>query len=434
MNEQEKQKEQGLKKSKTQKVLKVIAIILAFAITFTGGYFSKYIFDPKVTTSTTDLIRLIEQVGYIVDENGNEKKLTKDDYLKAIADGVLDDYSKFYTKQEYEEQNNEDRGDYSGFGLSFYESESVEPIAKKVIGNSPADKSGLRSGDKIVSAIFNDETTEFSNTKELGEYLASFKKGDSVKFNVERNGTPFVFTIKKAEYKASYVTYFDSEKRISFHTIDGVKQNVVIADERIEILGSDVALIRLDSFEGDAPSQLAKAIECMRENNRTKLILDLRDNGGGFMRILTAVARHLIYNGAGKTLIAYSKGKTENESYYMENSVNYDFIEKIAVIANEGTASASECLIGAMLYYGKKFSIDNLVIEKNSQGTAKTYGKGIMQTTYKFLDGSALKITTAKILWPDKETCIHLKGILPKSENATEKGLPAVLRAVQTLN
>ena len=155
MNEQEKQKEQALKKSKTQKVLKIIAIILAFAITFTGGYFSKYIFDPKVTTSTTDLIRLIEQVGYIVDENGNEKKLTKDDYLKAIADGVLDDYSKFYTKQEYEEQNNEDRGDYSGFGLSMYDSEDYEPIVIRVVGNSPADKAGFMAGDKIKSATFN---------------------------------------------------------------------------------------------------------------------------------------------------------------------------------------------------------------------------------------------------------------------------------------
>ena len=207
-----------------------------------------------------------------------------------------------------------------------------------------------------------------------------------------------------------------------------------IVGERIEALGDKTALIRLDGFEGDVASQLEKAIQIMKDNNRTKLILDLRNNGGGYMSILTKVAKHLIYNGGKKTLIAYSKGKTENESFYMENGVRNDFIENIAVLANEGTASASECLIGAMLYYGEKFSIDNLVIEKNSEGTAKTYGKGIMQSTYKFLDGSALKITTAKILWPDKETCIHLKGILPIDANATEKGVSAIQRAVQILN
>ena len=102
MNEQEKQREQSAQKSKKTKVFKIIAIVLAFALTFTCGYFSKYIFDPKVATSTTDLIKLIDKVGYIIDENGNQKKLTKDDYLKAVANGVLDKYSTFYTKDEYE--------------------------------------------------------------------------------------------------------------------------------------------------------------------------------------------------------------------------------------------------------------------------------------------------------------------------------------------
>lgn len=428
------QKEQTIKKPKRKKFLKIIAMVLAFALTFTCGYFSKYLFDPKVATSTTDLIKLIEEVGYIIDENGNEKKLTKDDYLKAIANGVLDDYSKYYTEQEYQEVVNQMDGDYSGFGFTIYESDKYEPIAIKVIGNSPADRAGVRAGDKINSATFNEQTTIFSNSKELSQFLNALKKGDSVIFNVERNGVALTFTVEKAEYSASYVSYFDSDKKISFHTVNGKKEKVQIVGERIEELGNNTALIRLDSFEGDAPTQLAKAIECMRNNNRTKLILDLRDNGGGYMSTLTQVARHLIYNGGKKTLIAYSKGKTEKQSFYMQNGVKYDFIENIAVLANDGTASASECLIGAMLYYGEKFSINNLVIEKNSDGVAKTYGKGIMQTTYKFLDGSAIKLTTAKILWPDKQTCIHLQGILPTEVNATEKGISSVIRAVDILN
>ena len=431
MNEQ---KEQNIKNSKQKKILNVLAMVLAVIIAFTGGYFSKYLIDPKVATSTTDLIRLIEQVGFILDENGNEKQLTKDDYLKAVANGVLDDYSKYYTAQEYTEITRQGKGDYSGFGLSVSGLYNQEPIAKKVVGNSPADKAGLRKGDKITSATFNNQTTSFLNSRELSDYLENFAKGDKVLFNVDREGASLSFEVEKAQYKASYIVYFDSEKRISFHTINGKSEQVEIVSERIEELGSDTAIIRLDGFEGDVATQLATAIECMKQNNRTKLILDLRDNGGGFMKTLTKVARHLIYNDGKKTLIAYSKGKTENESYYMEDPVEHDFIDKISVLANEGTASASECLIGAMLHYNEKFSIDNLIIEKNTVGTAKTYGKGIMQTTYKFLDGSALKLTTAKILWPDKKTCIHLKGILPRSENATEKGLSAVIRAVETLN
>ena len=98
-----KKSKETVKKPNSKKVLSIIAIVLTIVISFTCGYFSKYIFDPKVATSTTDLIKLIQDVGYVLDENGNERKLTKDDYLKAIADGVLDDYSKYYTKEEYEE-------------------------------------------------------------------------------------------------------------------------------------------------------------------------------------------------------------------------------------------------------------------------------------------------------------------------------------------
>ncbi len=429
-----KEKQEISKKTKHKRVINIVSIILVIVLSFTCGYFSKYIIDPKVSTSTTDLIRLIEQVGYIIDENGKTKELTKDDYLKAIANGVLDQYSKFYTKEEYEEKTREREGDYSGFGFNLYVGENQEPIAHGIIGNSPADKQGVRAGDKIVSATFNENTTEFINSKQLSDFLSQCKKGDVVEFTIDRAGERLSFAVQKDKYLATYVAYFDNQKRISFRVIDGKMQKVELASEKIEQLGDDTALIRLDGFEGDVASQLAQAIECMKDNNRTKLILDLRNNGGGYMTDFTKVARHLIYNGGKKTLVAYSKGKTENKSYYIENGKNYEFIQKIAVLANEHTASASECLIGAMLYYGEKFSIDNLVVEKNSDGVAKTYGKGIMQTTYKFLDGSAVKLTTAKILWPDKTTCIHNVGILPNPANATEKGISAVIRAVQTLN
>ena len=92
MNEQENQNKKVEENKKRKNIYRIIAIVLTIVISFTCGYFSKYIFDPQVATSSTDLIKLIEQVGYIVDENGSERSLTKDDYLKAIANGVLDKY------------------------------------------------------------------------------------------------------------------------------------------------------------------------------------------------------------------------------------------------------------------------------------------------------------------------------------------------------
>jgi hypothetical protein len=86
-----------------------------------------------------------------------------------------------------------------------------------------------------------------------------------------------------------------------------------------------------------------------------------------------------------------------------------------------------------MLYYKEKFDISRLVIEKNDDGVAKTYGKGIMQTTYLMLDGGAFKLTTAVMYQPDKNTTIHGKGFIVSGDNATERGDSAVLRALETL-
>jgi carboxyl-terminal processing protease len=239
--------------------------------------------------------------------------------------------------------------------------------------------------------------------------------------------------MQKAFYKASYVAYYDSERKMM---IDVTKEGLPYRENAEEkmALPNDTALISLSEFEGEVASQLTATLSYMEQKGRTKLILDLRDNGGGFMSTLCKVAEQLIYNGGNKTLIAYASGKADSDSFYIKSNKNNSFITEIALLANEGTASASECLIGAMAHYGERFSLDNLVVEKNDDGVAKTYGKGIMQTTYVFLDGSAIKLTTARIFWPDKTTCIHSKGISPTMpENATEKGQSAIDRAISIL-
>ena len=153
------------------------------------------------------------------------------------------------------------------------------------------------------------------------------------------------------------------------------------------------------------------------------------------MDVLTDVASCLIYNNGEKnTAVARTESKTGSETYSFKKSNFYENIEEIAVLANSDTASASECLIGAMLTYGDRFSKDNLIIEKNADGVARTYGKGIMQTTYWLLKGGAFKLTTARVLWPDKTTCIHGVGIIAEGANATEKGNSAILRAVEVLS
>jgi carboxyl-terminal processing protease len=181
----------------------------------------------------------------------------------------------------------------------------------------------------------------------------------------------------------------------------------------LEILDERVGYIKLDSFEGDASKQVGEALDYMKSRGRDKLVLDLRANGGGLMTVLTDIAEYFIDNGgAKKSLVAFAEGKSKNEYFYTNENNFKDFLTDVAIIGDENTASASECLIGAMVYY-EACSISKVVVEKDALGNARTYGKGIMQTTYKFLTGGAFKLTTARILWPDKTTCIHKTGVTP---------------------
>lgn len=422
------------KKGKFNKIKRIIALVLCFAITFAGGYFSKYVFDSKEENKTRDLVHIIEKFGYVLDENGNPRELNEADYAKALANGILDQYSRYYTKQEYDERNSESTGNRTGFGVSIYGTEDSEPIFVRVIGNSPAEKSGAKPGDKVLSAtIEGEQKVDFASSKDLSDFLSNCPSDKKVTFNILRGTERLDIQMQKAFYKASYVAYYDSERKMM---IDVAKEGLPYRENAEEkmALPNDTALISLSEFEGDVASQLTATLSYMEQKGRTKLILDLRDNGGGFMSTLCKVAEQLIYNGGNKTLIAYAFGKADNESFYIKSNKNNSFITEIALLANEGTASASECLIGAMAHYGERFSLDNLVVEKNDDGVAKTYGKGIMQTTYVFLDGSAIKLTTARIFWPDKTTCIHSKGISPTVlENATEKGQSAIDRAISIL-
>ena len=426
-------KKEAPKKITRKKITTIVAFCLSIVLAFLGGYFSRYVFSSKEINKTQDLVHIIEKFGYVLDEDGNPRELTDTDYAKALADGLLDQYSTYYTKAEYDKINSERTGNLTGFGVSIYNLESEPAKIISVVGNSPAEKKGIKAGDIVNSAtIEGEQTVNLANSKELNEFLLGCPSDKKVTFNISRGLTNLTIEIQKAFYVASYVTYYDSERKMVLDTNGDNSPFVEYTDEKMN-LPLDTALISLSSFEGGVASQLRTTLSYMQEKGRTKLILDLRDNGGGYMSALCDVAEQLIYNGGKKTLIAHAKGKTSSEDFYMTSNKENSFITNIAVLANDGTASASECLIGAMLHYGERFSIDNLVVEKNADGVAKTYGKGIMQTTYLLTDGSALKLTTARIFWPDKTTCIHSKGILPTTQNATEKGISAIDRAISIL-
>lgn len=465
-----------------KKIFVTLGLILIILTSFFGGYFTQFALRGSGEKVVGDIIHVMDQVGYVYDaETDTYVKIEGDKIAKLIAGNFLDGYSAYYTKEEYAEIVKKNSGDYSGFGVSFladkntWENAGTNKIYKVAI-NSPAFYAGIKDGDLITQATIEGEApVSITNAKQMSEFMAIPEEGQEVTFTIERNGTPQMITCAKDKYVACYVTYMDSEISAYFApTVNGKMVTwqdadaVMVKEAQINSqFPQDIGYIKLTAFEGDAALQFGAAIEYMVERGRTKLVLDLCDNGGGSMSILQDVASYLIYNkGKPNAKIAYATEKldaTDETGYLVEgyrstaffchtNNFKEDKILEISVMANANTASASECLIGAMISFAEREPHENeteilpnngevfyrhnlIVVDDDGDGEYKTYGKGIMQTTYKLNSGGAIKLTTAKIVWPDKaQTCIHNKGIYPSNTaNQAQNQDLALLRAIAVL-
>ncbi len=417
--------ETGEKKPKifTKKitVIFIIATVLTIAISFTLGFFTKKWTAPDSIDTLEWVIKKIDK-HYYHEEDGEIKQFTTEDYVNAIVDGLLDDYSNYYDKQTYSDLVSTNRGNYFGVGITYLTTEETAKIYG-VIGNSPADKAGLKAGDVLKGAkAEGQDRVDFANKEQVFEFIDARKENEEFIFYFIRNGgSEQSVTVKRSVFISSYVEYKDSE-------ITGVFRSEGKNPLQLkEIAGgdasfaNDVAYISLSQFEGGAGDQIEQALSLMVSRGRTRLILDMRDNGGGDMMVLCQIASCFIKQ--DNALVAYSVGKNGEVGEFKTGKSKFkNEITSISVLADGGSASATESLIGAMLYYKDCFDIDKLIIEK-TDGQAKTFGKGIMQTTYKHYGaGDAIKLTTAYIYQPDKSTCIHGVGIVATPENGVEKG------------
>jgi len=416
------------------KVIVSLCLVGIVVLCFFCGFFVGRLLYGKKADSLAWIINLIEDEYYYDEGEGVIKGFTTEEYANALVKQLLDKYSGYYTSEEYADVVSTGKGNAFGTGLSFLNADDTTTVFRVSL-NSPAEKSGLRSGDVLKRGVVDGQTTEFTTKDKMKDFLENRVEGETFTLFVERGGTELEFTTAKKVYVQSYVYYLDSEKTLKFESEGNAPLVKTEYDEGDNRFDNDTAYLKLVSFEGGAGSQVGLAMDYMKQRGRTKLILDLCDNGGGYMTVLSEVTSYLTYqDGEGKPVIAVAEDKKGKKEYFKSAGDNFNReIQKITVLANQNTASASECLIGAMLYYGKAFSIDNLVVPI-TDGEARTYGKGIMQTTYQnFWTGEALKLTTALVYQPDGTTCINGRGISAKTENQTIDYDSAIQRAIAIL-
>lgn len=396
------------------RIISIIAVVLMVGAAFTLGFFAK-------GWTMSDTVRELENVLELIEEN-YVGEFDREEFIAAAVSGSLDKYSTYYSPVKYEEVELSKDGISQGkMGIGFAVSSSGI-IVYSVEGNSPAERAGITVGGKVVSVKRVGEQ-EFIDIKDYDDWSAFYntlKKDEQVVVKILYE-TEETFTLAKENYNVSYVWYQDSTGGYNFtFDVDRKEWKLVQREKPLKThVNEGFAYVKLSGFSGNACAQLILALGKMKENGNDKLILDLRSNGGGYMDVLEDIAGHLI-PGKDKQCVSKAVYKNGDEEGFYTSKNYYDGYgyKKITVLANSGTASASEALIGAILDYdeAEDKNIASVIVEKTQKGST-TYGKGIMQTTYSFPSGSALKITTANICWPLSNVCVHDVGITPELDD-----------------
>lgn len=366
---------------KTNNIYKytIIIIITAF-ITFilTSTFVYRFINNDEryyIKNSKTENSSLDQTLTYfkeILDKKYigeiNEEEL-KESAIKGYIAGLNDPYTEYFTKEEMKEFTEETEGEYVGIGIyTTTDTKQNTIVVLRTIGDSPASKAGLLTGD-IITKVDDEEFTG----EQLNEAVKKMKgiAGTNVKITVVRNDKEMEFNIKRENIKISHVSS--------------------------NVLNDDIGYIKISSFEGGCSEEFLERYKEIEKQNIKSLIIDLRFNGGGIVDEALNIAELMVQK---DKILLITKDKTEEEDVVKakkDASINMP----IVVLVNEYSASASEILAGIL-----KEDINATLIGNT------TYGKGVIQTVYPLKDGSGLKITTDEYYTPNHNK-INKVGIEP---------------------
>ncbi len=391
-----------------KKLLVAGLVVLLMVGSFLGGFFTKKLSDKDA-----------ESLGFIINSYKKYYLDDRNDYISIMGNSLLDQYSYYYTAEEYEELKQDAVGSRAGIGVVFSGN-----YIYRVIGNSPAEMAGIKKGGYLVGikAPTDYEYTEVSDVSEIFTALDGISENRNFGLKIRYGEEEREYVLQKREYQETYVYYSDNSGSYRFSDASG-KMKLERYGDAIADFDDNTGYVQYVSFSGTSndltgsAKQVEEVLAKFKENGNKNLIFDLRGNGGGYMAIAQKIAAHLIdVEDGSKKVISKAVYKDGSESYFYSSAADYSSFgfENIIFLADINTASASEVLIGAVLDYDKSGRV-KVVLNGTAYGDEliyRTYGKGIMQNTYEHTGyGDAIRLTVAKIYWPLSDTCIHEVGI-----------------------
>lgn len=303
----------------------------------------------------------------------NKKELLEK-AISAMMSYLGDDYTTYLNNSNTSELMNQLAGEYKGIGVSI---NSDSKAITKVYENTPASKAGILEGDIIIGV--NDEDVSTLTTQSIVEKIKNIK--DSFTLKLKRNEKIVTVKVKNEKILSPNIEYKVIEN-------------------------TNIGYMSIDAFSNTLDIQMKNSLKALEENNITSLIIDLRNNTGGYLDVTSKVVS--MFTEKGKIIYGL-KEKGNISNFYDETDEKRDY--PIVILTNGHTASASEIMTAAL---------------KDNNGAitvgSTTFGKGRVQQTMKLEDGSMVKYTSAYWLTPTGN-CIDEIGIEPTYfvENETIK-------------
>ena len=314
----------------------------------------------------------------------NEQKLVEDGIRGMLE--KLDPHSTYTDAKETKAMNEPLQGDFEGIGVQFNMIEDTLVVIQPVV-NGPSQKVGILAGDRIVSV--NDSTIAGVKMARIDIMkMLRGKKGTKVKLGVVRRGVKGV------------LTFVVTRAKIPVHTINASY-----------MIRPNVGYIRIESFGMKTHDEFMSAVDSLKKKGMKTLLLDLQDNGGGYLQSAVQISNEFLKN---NDMIVYTEGRRARRQNFKAIGNGRLQDVKVYVLVNELSASAAEIVTGA--------------IQDNDRGTVvgrRTFGKGLVQRPLDLPDGSMIRLTIAHYYTPSGR-CIqkpYTKGDLKDYEMDLEKRL-----------
>ena len=354
--------------------MKGVATGVALTILAGGGIRAVQFYRSGEILSDVSFTQKVKYLENMIDEEylGD---ISTDDLKEGVYAGLiygLDDvYSRYYTKEQYDQENATTEGSYVGIGVSMQQNAAGGVQIVERYKGSTAEEAGIKAGD-VITAIDGEDITD----AELSDVVSMIKK---------KQDEDVVLTVQRQGEDTQEITVKVSD--VELPSVFG------------EMLDENTGYIQITEFKGVTAQQYEETFADLKDQGMTRLIVDLRDNPGGLLNIVCDILRDILPEG----LIVYTEDKNGNRSEETCDGKN-PLDMSLAVLVNGNSASASEIFAGAVKDYG----IGTIV------GTT-TYGKGVVQSIRQLSDGSAVKLTVANYYTPNGNS-INKTGIEPDVE------------------